>query len=160
MGGIHFALSSASHFVRSFDLMRLCAAAAAMLGFAALAVTPATADVRVNINKASQSMHVYVDGSLAYVWPVSTGRKGYGTPSGSYRAQRLERYWYSRKYDNAPMHNAVFFRGGYAIHGTSYVSQLGSPASHGCVRLHPSNAAELYALVQQHGRGNTRISLR
>jgi lipoprotein-anchoring transpeptidase ErfK/SrfK len=140
--------------------MRLRAAAAAILGLAALATTPANADVRVNISKSSQSMHVYVDGQLAYVWPVSTGRRGYGTPSGSYRAQRLEKRWFSTKYDNAPMHNAVFFRGGYAIHGTSYVSQLGTPASHGCVRLHPSNAAELYSLVQQHGRGKTRITLR
>ena len=140
--------------------MRLCAVAAAIAGFAILAASPASAEVKVTISKASQSMHVYVDGSLAYVWPVSTGRKGYGTPSGSYRPHRLEKRWFSQKYDNAPMHNAVFFRGGYAIHGTSYVSQLGRPASHGCVRLHPSNAAELFSLVQQHGRGKTRITLR
>ncbi len=140
--------------------MRLCAAAATILSLVAFVATPAIADVRVNISKSSQSMHVYVDGQLQYVWPVSTGRKGYGTPSGSYRPHRLEKRWFSQKYDNAPMHNAVFFRGGYAIHGTSYVSQLGRPASHGCVRLHPSNAAELYALVQQHGRSKTRITLR
>jgi lipoprotein-anchoring transpeptidase ErfK/SrfK len=140
--------------------MRLRAAIAAGVGLIALAASPAQADIKVHISKASQSMRVYVDGYLAHVWTVSTGRAGYGTPSGSYRAQRLERYWYSTKYDNAPMHNAVFFKGGYAIHGTSYVSELGRPASHGCVRLHPSNAAELFSLVQQHGRSKTRITLR
>ena len=34
---------------------------------------------------------------------------------------------------------------------------LGRPASHGCVRLAPSNAARLYALVERHGKGATRI---
>ena len=49
--------------------------------------------------------------------------------------------WYSRKYDWSPMPHAIFFHQGYAIHGTGYVSRLGQPASHGCVRLHPSHAA-------------------
>jgi len=52
---------------------------------------------------------------------------------------------------------SVFFRGGYAIHGTGYVKSLGRPVSHGCVRLHPRNAATLYRLVRSYGMGNTRI---
>jgi lipoprotein-anchoring transpeptidase ErfK/SrfK len=67
--------------------------------------------------------------------------------------------WYSIKYDNAPMPYAIFFNGGYAIHGTDHVKRLGRPASHGCVRLHPRNAAALYARVRQAGRNNTRISI-
>ncbi len=55
------------------------------------------------------------------------------------------------------MPHSIFFHEGYAIHGTGYVSRLGRPASHGCVRLHPANAATLYALVREHGRDNTRI---
>ena len=123
--------------------MRLRAAAATLAGFVALASCPATAEIRAHISKSSQTMHVYVDGYLAHVWPVSTGAKGYGTPSGSYRAQRLEKRWFSTKYDNAPMHNAVFFNGGYAIHGTSYVShawpasvaRLRAPAPKQCGRV-------------------------
>jgi lipoprotein-anchoring transpeptidase ErfK/SrfK len=92
-----------------------------------------------------------------YTWAVSTARKGYRTPVGSFRPQRLERMWYSRKYDMSPMPHSVFFRGGYAIHGTNYVKSLGRPASHGCVRLAPGNAAALYSLVRKHGMGGTRI---
>ena len=47
-------------------------------------------------------------------------------------------------------HSIVFYRQ-YAIHGTTEVGSLGRPASHGCVRLSPSNAATLFAMVQRQG---------
>jgi lipoprotein-anchoring transpeptidase ErfK/SrfK len=90
---------------------------------------------------------------------VSTARGGYVTPTGNFRPTRLERVWFSRKYDNSPMPNSVFFKGGYAIHGTQYVKSLGRPASHGCVRLHPDNARTLYNLVQSTGAKNTAIRI-
>ena len=113
--------------------------------------------LHVNVDVGGQKMEVYVDGKLRHRWPVSTGRDGYDTPGGSYKPQRLEKQWYSRKYDNAPMPNAVFFNGGYAIHGTTDTTRLGRAASHGCIRLHPSHAAQLYDLVEDHGSGRTRI---
>jgi lipoprotein-anchoring transpeptidase ErfK/SrfK len=122
-------------------------------------LSSASADVRVIINKSSQQMRVYVNGSLHDVWPVSTGRRGYGTPSGSFRPQRLATRYYSQKYRGASMHNAIFFHGGYAIHATTEVGRLGVPASHGCVRLHPSHAAELQSLVRTYGPRSTRISI-
>ena len=81
---------------------------------------------------------------------------GYNTPNGSYRPERLARQWFSRKYDWSPMPYSIFFHGGYAIHGSYEISRLGRPASHGCIRLHPANAAVLYRLVEAN-RGNTRI---
>jgi lipoprotein-anchoring transpeptidase ErfK/SrfK len=45
------------------------------------------------------------------------------------------------------------------IHGTTDLARLGGPASHGCVRLHPSHAAALFALVQRTGPRNTRIEI-
>ena len=57
------------------------------------------------------------------------------------------------------MHWALFFHNGFAIHGTDYIRTLGLPASHGCVRLHPRNAATLFALVNKHGAQRTRITL-
>jgi hypothetical protein len=102
-------------------------------------------------------MDVSINGAPAYHWTVSTGRPGYDTPAGSFRAIRLERVYFSKKYDDAPMPNAVFFYGGYAIHGTLEEKRLGSPVSHGCVRLARPNAATLFALVQQHGMHRTRI---
>jgi len=114
----------------------------------------------VTIDISEQSMRVRVDGDIWYRWDVSTGRKGYRTPLGTFQPVRLERMWYSTRYDDAPMPHAIFFFHGYAIHGTTEVRSLGRPASHGCVRLHPDNAAELYALVRRIGRGNTTIRVR
>jgi lipoprotein-anchoring transpeptidase ErfK/SrfK len=118
---------------------------------------PALAGVVAHIDISSQTMQVSVDGRPLYVWPVSTARFGYVTPTGYYHPIRLERIWHSAIYNNAPMPYAVFFRGGYAIHGTYEVGHLGSPASHGCVRLNTWDAATLFSLVEQHGYGSTSI---
>lgn len=104
-------------------------------------------------------MAVNVNGWPYGRWKVSTARSGYYTPRGSWRPFLLKRMHYSRKYDNAPMPNSIFFLGGYAIHATYHVKQLGRPASHGCIRLHPTNAAKLYAIVQKHGLRSTRITI-
>jgi lipoprotein-anchoring transpeptidase ErfK/SrfK len=102
-------------------------------------------------------MSVELDGVPQYRWAVSTGRAGYGTPNGTFKPQRLERSWFSKKYYNSPMPHAIFFHGGYAIHGSHEIKRLGGPASHGCVRLHPSNAATLFNLVKSAGKPNTKI---
>jgi hypothetical protein len=117
----------------------------------------AWADVVVNISKSQQRLAVTVDGAETYRWPVSTGRAGYSTPSGSFHPIRLERDWYSRKYDNAPMPYSVFFYRGYAVHGTMEARSLGRAASHGCVRLSPANASVLFSLVRRHGIGHTKL---
>jgi lipoprotein-anchoring transpeptidase ErfK/SrfK len=138
-------------------LARLVLAVAAVFAvLAGLALTPARAGVVVQIDKSSQRMAVSVDGAMRYSWPVSTGRSGYGTPSGVFQPTMMARRWFSRKYYNSPMPHAIFFYHGFAIHGTYDLARLGGPASHGCVRLHPSNAATLFALVARQ-RGNTRI---
>jgi L,D-transpeptidase catalytic domain len=115
--------------------------------------------VLVNIDISSQAMSVRVNGWSYGYWRVSTARSGYYTPRGSYSVKRTAKIYYSKKYDNAPMPYSVFFHGGYAIHGTGNIRNLGRPASHGCVRLHPNNAAALYALVQHYGARRTRITL-
>jgi hypothetical protein len=122
--------------------------------------SPALASVRVDVDISSQSMRVNASSGESYHWSISTGRIGYRTPSGVYRPQRLARYWRSRRYGMAPMPYSIFFRGGYAIHGTTEVGRLGRPASHGCIRLHPGAAAALFGLVQRHGMGSTRIVVR
>jgi hypothetical protein len=117
----------------------------------------AAAGLLISIDKSEQRMTVSVDGAVEHVWPVSTGRRGYGTPTGHFRPQWLARRYFSRKYYNSPMPYAIFFHEGFAIHGTEYIRRLGGPASHGCVRLHPKNAAVLFELVKEQGRANTRI---
>ena len=115
------------------------------------------AGVLVHIDKSRQLMTVLLDGEVLNSFVVSTGRAGYGTPNGVYRPQRLARRWFSKKYYHSPMPHSIFFHGGFAIHGSYEISRLGGPASHGCVRLHPTDAASLYALVQLHGPGHTKI---
>jgi lipoprotein-anchoring transpeptidase ErfK/SrfK len=137
--------------------MKRLGAALALLAFLFAFPAAAAAQVVAHISLSQQRMTVSVDGFPRYYWPVSTARKGYRTPTGTFRAHRLERMWYSRKYEMSPMPYSVFFLGGYAIHGTNYVKRLGTPASHGCVRLAPGNAATLYGLVRQYGMASTRI---
>src|SRR5665811_699705 len=124
------------------------AAIAVLLG----GLASARAGIVVTVDKSAQRLSVVVDGAPRYQWPVSTARMGYRTPNGSYRPQRLERKWFSRKYDWSPMPYSIFFNEGYAIHGSYEISHLGRPASHGCIRLHPQNAAVLFALVKEHMR--------
>ena len=115
--------------------------------------------IEIVIDVSSQSMAVNVGGSRYSRWKVSTARDGYYTPRGTWRPFMLKKMHYSKKYDNAPMPNSIFFLGGYAIHATNWTRQLGSPASHGCIRLHPRNAEKLYNLVQKHGVSATRITI-
>lgn len=107
--------------------------------------------VLAKVDLSQQRMKVYRGGKLLYNWPVSTGRAGYRTPTGTWRIHRMHKRYYSRKYDNAPMPYAMFYYRGFAVHGTSSIKRLGRPASHGCVRLHPSNAATLFSLVKRNG---------
>jgi len=138
-------------------LRYLSIAVAALASLTMIGVTTSQATVRVKVDISSQKMHVYVNGGLRHVWRVSTGKRGYRTPTGSFRPTRLERSWHSRKYNWSPMPHSIFFIGGVAIHGSNYVRQLGRPASHGCVRLARRNAARLFGLVRRHGARRTRI---
>ena len=121
------------------------------------AAEPAFAEVLISVNKSTQQMSVLVDGVPRYGFAVSTGRAGYGTPNGTYHPQRLAASWFSKLYYNSPMPHSIFFHGGYAIHGSYEINRLGGPASHGCIRLHPANAAALFALVKSEGMGATTI---
>jgi len=149
------------HFIRAvFRAVPVRPLAIAALVSVAAASGPDAGRVVATIDLSAQRMYVSVGGKAAYTWAVSTGRRGYRTPTGSYRPTRMHREYYSRKYNGSPMPHSIFFRGGYAIHGTYYTKHLGRPASHGCVRLAPANARTLYNLVRRHGPGNTSIRVR
>lgn len=119
--------------------------------------TALSANLVASISLSSQTMVVTHNGVVKHRWPVSTGRKGYGTPTGSWSAKWASRHHRSRKYNNAPMPYAIFFKGGYAVHATYETKRLGRPASHGCVRLAPNNAAVFFQLANRNGLSNTRI---
>jgi hypothetical protein len=132
----------------------------AITGLMLFAGNAAQAKVAITIDKDNQQMTVAVDGVERYHWPVSTGIPSRETPSGAFRAFRMEEDHYSKEFDDAPMPHSIFFtKIGHAIHGTDSVGRLGTPASHGCVRLSREHASTLYALVQEEGVLNTTVTL-
>jgi hypothetical protein len=132
----------------------------ALAGFMLFAGHAAQAKVDILVDKNNQMMTVSVDGVAKYHWPVSTGIPSRETPGGSFRAFRMEESHFSKEFDDAPMPHSIFFtKIGHAIHGTDSEGRLGTPASHGCVRLSKANASTLYALVQEQGVLNTTVTL-
>jgi hypothetical protein len=120
--------------------------------------TAAQANIAIAIDKNTQQMSVAVDGEPRYTWPVSTGRRGYDTPSGTFKINRMDADHFSQEWDNAPMPHSMFFDlHGHAIHGFFDVKHLGLAVSHGCVRLSPAHAATLFDLVKAEGMANTSV---
>jgi L,D-transpeptidase catalytic domain len=140
--------------------IRLLAIAFLVAGLACAASTLAFANILIQIDKPSQTMTVSVDGQLLYRWRVSTGATGFSTPDGSYTPFRMEVMHYSQEWDNAGMPHAIFFTTrGHSIHGSDHPG-LGTPLSHGCVRLSLTNATTLYDLVTAEGMGKTTVIVR
>jgi hypothetical protein len=134
--------------------------AASLFGamFGASLAAPASANILISIDKSTQQMSVAVDGAERYVWPVSTGRPGYDTPSGTFKPNRMDADHYSQEWDNAPMPHTIFFdMHGHAIHGFFDVKHLGRAVSHGCVRLSPDHAATLFNLIKAEGMSDTKV---
>jgi hypothetical protein len=132
----------------------------AFAGLMLFATGAAQAKISITVDKNAQLMTVAVDGVQRYQWPVSTGNPSHETPNGSFRTFRMEEDHFSKEFDDAPMPHSIFFtKVGHAIHGTGSEGNLGSPVSHGCVRLSRANAATLYALVERDGVLNTTVTL-
>ena len=139
-------------------LGRIIAGLSFVVALAALQPSAAVAaKVVATVDLSSQTMTVSQGGVVRYRWPVSTARRGKVTPTGSWSAKWLSRNHRSSRYNNAPMPYSIFYTGNYAVHGTNQVSRLGRPASAGCIRLHPSNAAVLFSMAQRVGLRNVRI---
>jgi lipoprotein-anchoring transpeptidase ErfK/SrfK len=120
----------------------------------------AAREVTAYIDKSEQRMSVHINGRARYSWPVSTARRGKITPNGTFTAYFLSRNHRSSLYNNAPMPFSIFFHSHYAIHGTDQISRLGSPASAGCIRLHPDNAHVLFDLTREVGLKNMKVVIR
>lgn len=126
----------------------------------AAAAEPPKSRILIDVDKSTQEMTVFVDGIEQHRWPVSTGMSGYSSPSGTFDVSSMNKIWYSKQWDNAPMPHAIFFtKKGHAIHGTTEVKRLGNAASKGCVRLAPQNAETLFNLVKATGMENTQVVL-
>ena len=87
-----------------------------LIAFSLLAgVSTARAEMDVIVNKSTQQMSVVIDGSVRYIWNISTGLDAYSAPNGTFVPEHLERSWFSRRYYNSPMPYAIFFHNGYAM---------------------------------------------
>lgn len=121
---------------------------------------PAPDSVEAVIDLSDQQVTVTRSGggaSETRVWPVSTGRPGYATPTGTFRPFMLSPNHRSSLYEDAPMPWSVFFNRDIAVHGTYEIASLGRAVSHGCVRLQPNHAETFFRWVQEVGKTNTRI---
>ena len=119
----------------------------------------ARAELVIAVDKTAQQMTVSRDGALLYTWPVSTGRSGYDTPSGSFKPSSMERQHYSREMGrcaDAEL-DLLHARGPRHPRHIRSARRLGSAVSHGCVRLSRKNAATLYELVTAEGLESTRM---
>jgi lipoprotein-anchoring transpeptidase ErfK/SrfK len=92
-------------------------------------------------------LRAYSGNTVLRTMVVSTGIARYPTPTGRFRI-------YS-KYPSITMSgpgyylpgvpHSMFFYRGYAIHGTYWHNNFGTPMSHGCINLTRSDAAWLYS---------------
>lgn len=134
----------------------------------------AAASLRLTLNTAGYRLHVYENGERTRSYRVAVGKPGHRTPTGSYRISRVvwnpwwhppNRPWARGKKPtppgpNNPMGRAkLYFMNLYYIHGTPYRKSLGTPASHGCVRMANSDVIELARLVHEHASPNVSSSL-
>jgi len=93
----------------------------------------------------SQRLYAFKDGAEWDSTPVSTGRRGYGTPAGTFPILQKQVHHRSRTYNNASMpYMQRLTWSGVALHA-GHVP--GYPASHGCIRLPWDFARRLYALT-------------
>lgn len=111
------------------------------------------------VDLSQQRMSVYVNGRKKYTWRVSTGKRGWETPPGVYRPLRAYKSYYEKKWRMSLPWLVMISSDGIGIHGTSATGRLGSVASHGCIRLHPSNARTFYQLVTAGNMWNTRVEV-
>jgi lipoprotein-anchoring transpeptidase ErfK/SrfK len=100
----------------------------------------------IDVDLSSQRLRAYQGNTVLRTMVVSTGISRYPTPPGRFRI-------YS-KYPSVNMSgpgyylpgvpHTMFFYRGYAIHGTYWHSNFGTPMSHGCINLTRGDAAWLY----------------
>ncbi len=110
--------------------------------------TPAQAlqnGVLIVVSLPSQRLYAFKDGAEWDSTPVSTGRRGYGTPTGTFPILQKHVRHRSRTYNNASMpYMQRLTWSGVALHAGRVP---GYPASHGCIRLPWDFARRLYALT-------------
>jgi len=95
---------------------------------------------RIEIDRAKGVTLLIDRGKVTRAIHSSAGSRGFETPTGAYRIERKVLRDWSRPYQ-AWMPYAAYFHRGYALHEGNVPAH---PASHGCVRLPPGDATDVY----------------
>jgi lipoprotein-anchoring transpeptidase ErfK/SrfK len=115
--------------------------------------TAHASEIYLDIDISEQVMSQVVDGQVGYSTHVSTGNGEKYWSQGRWAVAETPRGWFEI-YSKRPgwvegplgsLYNAMYFHGGYAIHGSRSVPDY--PASHGCVRVPMSEADALYDAI-------------
>jgi SH3-like domain-containing protein len=141
-------------------------------------------DYKIEINKKTNKLYLYKNGSVIKVYPVATGRSNSLTPEGTFPVvvKIVKPGWRGIPggHPDNPLGarwNGLSVRGDngrtYGIHGTNNPSSIGKHASSGCVRMYNSDVIELYNTIYEgtavwiHSstsnnkwRGDTRVGLK
>lgn len=97
------------------------------------------------VSLSTQRARVYQGDVLIGETSISSGRRGYETPAGTYTILQKKRFHRSNLYDDAPMPYMLRLTwGGVAIHA-GHVP--GRPASHGCIRMPSKFVSKLFGLA-------------
>jgi lipoprotein-anchoring transpeptidase ErfK/SrfK len=106
----------------------------------------------IDINLAKQNLSIFEDGKLLGTYRVSSGKRGMATPAGTFKVMSKAPRAYSKKYKLYMPYWMQFTGAGHGIHElpewpNGYkegANHLGTPVSHGCVRLGVGPAARVY----------------
>jgi lipoprotein-anchoring transpeptidase ErfK/SrfK len=106
---------------------------------------PSSNGLKVVVSIPEQTAYVLDDGKVVARSPVSTGKRGHETPTGTFRILQKKVHHRSTTYDNAPMpYMQRLTWSGVALHAGALP---GYPASHGCIRLPRKFAKKLYGMT-------------
>jgi lipoprotein-anchoring transpeptidase ErfK/SrfK len=133
-----------------------------------LGASAAQAELRLEVDRETRELTVYVDGSHSESFPVSVGKDSYPTPKGTFAIRKViwnpawkppESKWAKGKTAKPPGHPdnpmkrvKMFFKEpDYYIHGTDADDSLGKAESHGCLRMSEEDVTRLARMVMEHG---------
>jgi hypothetical protein len=103
-------------------------------------------DFWIEIDLTNQILYAYRENQLISGFKVSTGISSHKTVTGTFKI--FSKYpaitMTGPGYDLADVPFSMFFYKGYAIHGTYWHNNFGTPMSHGCVNMNTNDAAWIY----------------
>lgn len=111
----------------------------------------------IQISLTGQTLVLWEGAKPVYATLVSTGRDGLAdaethlsTPMGTYRIYQkhvtttMDSEAADDEFELRDVPWVMYFKGGYALHGTYWHDDFGRPRSHGCVNLAPIDARYVY----------------